>query len=191
MIGELEGRRFALDLSSPQARGNYAVISSIDPRLQAIAEKQLKAFLEGPGGRAGLSQGALISIDTSTGAILAYVGGGDYSRSSFDRVQALRQPGSTFKLFAYLAALEAGVQPADAVSCAPLAYVAGCRQGGGDCRQHQRGSGLRQLGERGGPAAGPEGRPGQGGGQGSPAGHQHADGGELLDGAGGQGDLPL
>ncbi len=131
VIGELEGRRFALDLSSPQARGNYAVISSIDPRLQAIAEKQLKAFLEGPGGRAGLTQGAVISIDYGTGAILAYVGGGDYSRSSFDRVQALRQPGSTFKLFSYLAALEAGVQPADAVSCAPLAYVAGCRQGGG------------------------------------------------------------
>ena len=133
VIGELEGRRFALDLSSPEARGNYAVISSIDPRLQAIAQKQLKAFLEGPGGRAGLTQGALISIDYGTGAILAYVGGGDYSRSSFDRVQALRQPGSTFKLFAFLAALEAGVKPGDAVSCAPLAYVAGCRgtSGGG------------------------------------------------------------
>ncbi|PSB38249.1 transglycosylase domain-containing protein [Aphanothece minutissima] len=131
VIGELEGRRFALDLSSPEARGNYAVISSIDPRLQAIAQKQLKAFLEGPGARAGLTQGALISIDYATGAILAYVGGGDYSRSSFDRVQALRQPGSTFKLFAFLAALEAGAKPGDAVSCAPLSYVAGCRSGGG------------------------------------------------------------
>jgi len=131
VIGELEGRRFALDLSSAEARGNYAVISSIDPRLQAIAQKQLKAFLEGPGGRAGLTQGAMISIDYATGAILAYVGGGDYSRSSFDRVQALRQPGSTFKLFAFLAALEAGAKPGDAVSCAPLAYVAGCRGGGG------------------------------------------------------------
>ncbi|MEA5415433.1 transglycosylase domain-containing protein, partial [Synechococcus sp. BA-132 BA5] len=131
VIGELEGRRFALDLSRAESRGNYAVISSIDPRLQAIAQKQLKAFLEGPGGRAGLTQGALISIDYGTGAILAYVGGGDYSRSSFDRVQALRQPGSTFKLFSFLAALEAGVKPGDAVSCAPLAYVAGCRGGGG------------------------------------------------------------
>ncbi|KEF43120.1 MAG: penicillin-binding protein [Cyanobium sp. CACIAM 14] len=131
VIGELEGRRFALDLSSRQAQGNYAVISTIDPRLQAIAEKQLRAFLEGPGGRAGLTQGALISIDYGTGAILAYVGGGDYARSSFDRVQALRQSGSTFKLFSFLAALEAGVKPGDAVSCAPLAYVAGCRHGGG------------------------------------------------------------
>lgn len=131
VIGELEGRRFALDLSSPEARGNYAVISSIDPRVQAIAQKQLKAFLEGPGGRAGLTQGAMISIDYGTGAILAYVGGGDYSRSSFDRVQAVRQPGSTFKLFSFLAALESGVKPGDAISCAPLAYVAGCRGGGG------------------------------------------------------------
>ncbi len=131
VIGELEGRRFALDLSSPEARGNYAVISTIDPRLQAIAQKQLKAFLEGPGARVGLTQGAMISIDYSSGAILAYVGGGDYSRSSFDRVQALRQPGSTFKLFSFLAALEAGAKPGDAVSCAPLAYVAGCRHGGG------------------------------------------------------------
>lgn len=73
----------------------------------------------------------MISIDYATGAILAYVGGGDYSRSSFDRVQALRQPGSTFKLFAFLAALEAGAKPGDAVSCAPLSYVAGCRGGGG------------------------------------------------------------
>jgi penicillin-binding protein 1A len=73
----------------------------------------------------------LITVNTATGDILAYVGGGDYSRSSFDRVQALRQPGSTFKLFPFLAALAAGVNPADSISCAPLAYVAGCRSGGG------------------------------------------------------------
>lgn len=65
----------------------------------------------------------------NTGEILAYVGGGDYSRSSFDRVQALRQPGSTFKLFPFLAALEAGVSPNEQISCSPLAYVAGCRNG--------------------------------------------------------------
>ena len=58
-------------------------------------------FLEGPAAAAGLGQGALISLRPSSGAILAYVGGGNYERSSFDRVQALRQPGSTFKLFPY------------------------------------------------------------------------------------------
>ncbi len=131
VLGELEGTRFGLDLSSADAAGNYAVISTINPKLQQLAQDQLKRFLEGPAAAAGLSQGALITVNTSTGDILAYVGGGDYGRSSFDRVQALRQPGSTFKLFPFLAALAAGVNPADAVSCTPLAYVAGCRSGGG------------------------------------------------------------
>ena len=131
VIGELEGTRFGLDLSGPDAGGNYAVVSTIQPQLQRLAQEQLKRFLEGPAAAAGLSQGALITVNTESGEILAYVGGGDYSRSSFDRVQALRQPGSTFKLFPYLAALAAGVSPSDTISCAPLAYVAGCRHGGG------------------------------------------------------------
>ena len=115
VIGELEGTRFGLDLSGPDAGGNYAVISTIQPALQQLAQEQLKRFLEGPAAAAGLTQGALITVNTETGAILAYVGGGDYGRSSFDRVQALRQPGSTFKLFPYLAALAAGVSPADSI----------------------------------------------------------------------------
>ncbi len=131
VLGELEGTRFGLDLSSEDAAGNYAVISTINPRLQQLAQDQLKRFLEGPAAAAGLSQGALITVNVRSGEILAYVGGGDYSRSSFDRVQALRQPGSTFKLFPFLAALAAGVSPAEAISCAPLAYVAGCRHGSG------------------------------------------------------------
>ena len=131
VLGELGGTRFGLDLSSADADGNYAVVSTINPRLQQIAQDQLKRFLEGPAAAAGLSQGALITVNTETGDILAYVGGGDYSRSSFDRVQALRQPGSTFKLFPFLAALAAGVSSLDRISCAPLDYVAGCRSGGG------------------------------------------------------------
>ena len=131
VLGELEGTRFGLDLSSADADGNYAVVSTITPRLQQLAQDQLKRFLEGPAAAAGLSQGALITVSTETGDIVAYVGGGDYSRSSFDRVQALRQPGSTFKLFPFLAALAAGVSPAEPFSCSPLAYVAGCRSSGG------------------------------------------------------------
>ena len=131
VLGELGGTRLGLDMSSADADGNYAVVSTINPRLQQIAQDQLKRFLEGPAAAAGLSQGALITVNTETGDILAYVGGGDYSRSSFDRVQALRQPGSTFKLFPFLAALAAGVSSLDRISCAPLDYVAGCRSGGG------------------------------------------------------------
>jgi penicillin-binding protein 1A len=130
VVGELEGTRFGLDLSGDGATGNYAVISTINPRLQQLAQQQLQRFLEGPGAAAGLSQGALISLDVTSGRILAYVGGGDYSRSSFDRVQALRQPGSTFKLFPFLAALAAGATPTDPFSCAALSYVEGCGRSG-------------------------------------------------------------
>lgn len=129
--GELEGSRFGLNLSTKKSVGNYAVISTINPRLQELANIQLQSFLRGPAGVVGLSQGALISVNVHSGEILAYVGGGDYSRSSFDRVQALRQPGSTFKLFPFLAALAAGVSPDEKISCSPLAYVAGCRNRAG------------------------------------------------------------
>ena len=129
VIGELEGTRFGLNLSGGDAGGNYAVISTINPKLQQLAQEQLKRFLEGPAAAAGLTQGALISVNVENGDILAYVGGGDYSRSSFDRVQALRQPGSTFKLFPFLAALSAGVAPTELISCAPLGYVGGCSHG--------------------------------------------------------------
>ncbi|MEY4296826.1 MAG: hypothetical protein RLZZ423_5 [Cyanobacteriota bacterium] len=131
VIGELEGTRFGLDLSSEDAAGNYAVVSTIEPKIQALAQTQLQRFLEGPAAAVGLTQGALITLNASSGDILAYVGGGDYARSSFDRVQALRQPGSSFKLFPYLAALQAGVTPAERLSCAPLAYVVGCSHGAG------------------------------------------------------------
>ena len=58
VIGELEGTRFGLDLSGPDAGGNYAVISTIQPALQQLAQEQLKRFLEGPAAAAGLTQGA-------------------------------------------------------------------------------------------------------------------------------------
>jgi penicillin-binding protein 1A len=64
------------------------------------------------------------------------VGGVDYQQSQFNRAtQALRQPGSTFKVFAYTAALERGVSPDQTYSCAPLEWGGqgfdGCRSGGG------------------------------------------------------------
>ena len=129
VMAELAGTRFALNLNPEQEGGNYHVVSTIDPHLQALAQEQLRSFLETKARPLGMTQAALISIDINSGAILAYVGGGDYRQSSFDRVQAMRQPGSTFKLFTYLAALEAGSKPQDLISCAPLSYVAGCGHG--------------------------------------------------------------
>jgi penicillin-binding protein 1A len=61
------------------------------------------------------SQGALVALDRD-GAVRAMVGGKDYVASIYNRAtQAVRQPGSAFKLFVYLAALEAGHTPADTV----------------------------------------------------------------------------
>jgi len=128
---ELEGTRFGLNLSDQKAGGNYYVVSTINPKIQALAQEELQRFVQGPAAAAGLTEGALISLNYQTGEILAYVGGGDYSRSSFDRVQALRQPGSTFKLFPYLAALGMGAKPTDQISCAPLGYISGCSHGAG------------------------------------------------------------
>ena len=129
---ELEGPRFSLNLDPSREGGNNHVVATIDPAMQELAQKQLRSFLEEEARPLGVTQAALISLDVKSGRILAYVGGGDYR---FDRVQALRQPGSTFKLFTYLAALEAGMKPSDRISCAPIFQLqVGCSHGpmGGD-----------------------------------------------------------
>jgi penicillin-binding protein 1A len=69
-------------------------------------------------------EGAIVSIDPKTGHILAMVGGYDFYRSKFNRaVQALRQPGSSFKPFVYLTALEQGRTPADIIVDEPVTFV--------------------------------------------------------------------
>jgi penicillin-binding protein 1A len=69
-------------------------------------------------------QGAVLILENATGAIRAMVGGYDWSQTKFNRAtQALRQAGSTFKPFTYLAALEAGYTPSDTVFDGPLAIV--------------------------------------------------------------------
>jgi penicillin-binding protein 1A len=66
------------------------------------------------------AQGALVAIDRD-GAVRAMVGGKDYVDSIYNRAaQAERQPGSAFKLFVYLAALEAGMKPTDTIVDAPI-----------------------------------------------------------------------
>jgi len=71
-------------------------------------------------------EGALVAIDPHTGRVLAMVGGWSYSKSQFNRAsQALRQPGSSFKPFIYLAALESGYTPSSLVLDAPIALPQG------------------------------------------------------------------
>ena len=68
-------------------------------------------------------QGALVSLDADSGAILSLVGGYSYQRSSFNRVtQAARQPGSAFKPFLYTAALDKGFTPASIINDAPIVF---------------------------------------------------------------------
>ncbi len=128
-LWELEGPRYSLNIDAKQEGGNYFVVATIDPQLQEKAQKSLAAFLESRARPIGVTQAALITLDLRSGNILAYVGGGDYR---FDRVQSLRQPGSTFKLFTYLAALEQGVRPGSIISCAPIYQLqSGCLRGAG------------------------------------------------------------
>lgn len=71
-------------------------------------------------------EGALVAMDPHTGRVLAMVGGWSYSKSQFNRAsQAMRQPGSSFKPFVYLTALENGYTPSSLVLDAPVALPQG------------------------------------------------------------------
>jgi penicillin-binding protein 1A len=66
-------------------------------------------------------EGAIVALDPHTGRLLAMSGGYNYAESEFNRaVQAVRQPGSAFKPFVYLAALDAGYSPTTRILDAPL-----------------------------------------------------------------------
>jgi penicillin-binding protein 1A len=114
--------------------GNFIVQTGLDLNLQATAEAALRQGIDQDGPTYGFSQGALITMDYEAGEILALVGGKDYATSQFNRAtQALRQPGSTFKVFDYAAALNQGISPSRTYSCAPLTWqgqnFSGCRSG--------------------------------------------------------------
>ena len=99
---------------------DLTVITTLDNRLQRLAEKRVARMLAAAGNKAGVSQAALVAM-TPDGAVGAMVGGRDYRASQFNRaVQARRQPGSAFKPFVYLAALEAGLTAATLIADAPL-----------------------------------------------------------------------
>ncbi|AFY35157.1 transglycosylase domain-containing protein [Calothrix sp. PCC 7507] len=103
--------------------GNYIIETQLDPKMQAQAESALQNSVKNSGASFGFSQGAIVTLDSSTGAILAMVGGTDYKTSQFNRaVQAKRQPGSTFKIFAYTAAIQQGISASKSYSCAPLTW---------------------------------------------------------------------
>src|SRR6187401_3517871 len=90
---------------------DIVVETTIDPALQALAEKSLLDELAAKGAKFDVEQGAFVAM-TAQGAVRALVGGRNYAESQFNRaVAAKRQPGSAFKPFVYLTALERGLTP--------------------------------------------------------------------------------
>ncbi|WP_245261640.1 transglycosylase domain-containing protein [Ancylobacter sp. FA202] len=96
------------------------VQTTLDPALQSAADKALKDALAKSGKKLGVEQGALVVMDTG-GGVRALVGGRSYEESQYNRaVTARRQPGSSFKPFVYLTAMERGLTPETVRADAPI-----------------------------------------------------------------------
>ncbi len=123
-------------------KGGLHVYTTLSPTMQLKAEHSLREGLRAvasrratpakgkqppvPEGPVERPEGALLSLDPQTGYIKAMVGGYDFFRSEFNRaVQARRQPGSAFKPFVYIAAIESGMTPASLVEDSPIEYPMG------------------------------------------------------------------
>ena len=112
-------RNYFLDVAAEEAKnlakgwtGDLVVVTTLDAKMQDQARNAVVKLLESDGAKSAAGQGALVAMETS-GAVRALVGGRDYAESAFNRAtQAHRQPGSAFKPFVYLAALEQGMTPA-------------------------------------------------------------------------------
>src|SRR6266542_3868647 len=122
-------------------KGGLQVYTTLSPAMQLKAEHALReglravvarrgAPVKGKPGRADAAterpEGAVLAIEPQTGYIKAMVGGYDFFKSEFNRaVRARRQPGSAFKPFVYIAALESGMTPASVVDDSPVEYPLG------------------------------------------------------------------
>jgi penicillin-binding protein 1A len=113
-------------------KGGLRVYTTLNPAMQLAAEQALRDGLRALEARTAKPrpgehpEGAVVTVEPQTGYVKAIVGGYDFFRSEFNRaVQARRQPGSAFKPFVYIAALEAGFTPASRIDDAPVAYTIG------------------------------------------------------------------
>jgi penicillin-binding protein 1A len=126
-MGDETGFPYAVDWVAEQLPdrvgepdGDLIVETTIDAGLQRVAQQTLRQALDSEGAELGVGEGAVVVLDTS-GAIKALVGGRSYRTSPLDRaVKALRQPGSAFKPFVYLTALEAGYTPDSVADDEPI-----------------------------------------------------------------------
>ena len=98
-------------------RGGLTVRTTLDLDMQRAAEKAVAQTLD----RKGDPSAALVAIDPSTGEVRAMVGGTDFDTQQYNvAVQGHRQPGSAFKPFVLVAALESGVSPEQTFECGPV-----------------------------------------------------------------------
>ncbi|MGY6530716.1 MAG: transglycosylase domain-containing protein [Cyanobacterium sp.] len=103
--------------------GDFIIETGLNFKYQTEAENSLKDYINTNGSRFGFDQGAIATIHSKTGEIVALVGGKDFKESQFNRAtQAQRQAASTFKIFPYTAALEAGISANKTYSCAALQW---------------------------------------------------------------------
>jgi penicillin-binding protein 1A len=103
-----------------QVDQNIVVETSIDPKLQAVAEAAIIDELAAKSVKFNVSQGALVAM-APDGAVRALVGGRNYAESQYNRaITSRRQPGSAFKPFVYLTAIEQGLTPETIRQDAPL-----------------------------------------------------------------------
>ena len=113
-------------------KGGLRVYTTLNPAMQLAAEQALRDGLRALEARTAKPrpgehpEGAVITLEPQTGYVKAIVGGYDFFRSEFNRAtQAKRQPGSAFKPFVYIAALEAGFTAASRIEDAPVVYAVG------------------------------------------------------------------
>ncbi len=105
-----------------RGKGEYNLVArtTVDIDLQKAAEQAVETTLDQNGKAMHVGQAAMVAMDTD-GAVRAMVGGKDYGESQFNRAtKALRQPGSSFKTYVYLTALENGANPNQSVVDSPV-----------------------------------------------------------------------
>ncbi|AFL49335.1 penicillin-binding protein 1A [Sinorhizobium fredii] len=109
-------------IAAPFAQHSLIVRTTIDMGLQQAGEESIESSLRQYGESYKVKQGALVMIENG-GAVRAMVGGRDYGESQFNRAtRALRQPGSSFKVYTYAAAMEKGMTPETVVVDAPITW---------------------------------------------------------------------
>jgi penicillin-binding protein 1A len=108
--------------------GGLQVYTTVDPQLEKLAQEAVDwGINEGKAEGIGANQGALVAIRPSSGEIIAMIGGTHFSlENQFNRAwQAHRQPGSSFKLYTYTAAIDSGMPPSTIIDDSPVSYPMG------------------------------------------------------------------